>query len=242
MPLPCDRAQDVLASGAQCKLPGGVVVDIGLAQPDQANAAADLIYQADPVRFDYVLGHRALAMIAACWREDRNLYSHRLARVATCGRELVGLEMGFTSGEFPMLRSNTRHWFMTFGQQAWQRFEQASMLLPSVPHGAYYLQFLAVAERFRGHGIGSRLFLSSVGRARKDRCRAIHLDTAAASRAATFFGRLGMQVACQSKLRCDGGFDENLRFTTALSDVPSPAAARPDPAERSTPWHLAPAM
>ena len=137
--------------------------------PDRhdAQAAASLIYQADPALMRFVFGDAdaAVPAIAKLVGMEHNEYAGRRVTCALDGGELVGVIAGLTGAERRAAKKDAgREWGKALGVKGMFRALKWGPKLESVAttdigDDEYYISALTVDERCRGRGIGSKLLV-----------------------------------------------------------------------------------
>lgn len=130
-----------------------------------AQAVARLIYQADPSLMRFVFGEEdaAAPVIARLVGMEHNEYAGRRVLCAVEGAEVVGVIAGLTGAERREAKKDAgREWGKALGLKGMFRALKWGMRLESVAttdigDDEYYISALAVDERCRGKGIGSKL-------------------------------------------------------------------------------------
>lgn len=130
-----------------------------------AQAVARLIYQADPSLMRFVFGEEdaAVPVIAKLVGMEHNEYAGRRVMCAVNGAEVVGVIAGYTGAERREEKKDAgREWGKALGFKGMFRALKWGTKLESVAttdigDDEYYVSALAVDERCRGKGIGSKL-------------------------------------------------------------------------------------
>ena len=170
--------------------------------------AAALIHATDPHVFDYLHEHdeaRWRGHLGHQWLAEQGVFSHRLATAAFHEGRLVGIELGYDrarqQAELVPFVTQAQAWLDPAGFAALARwFEHGSFLLPPVPEDAYYLQNLALVPEVRGRGIGERLLLDAIGRARAAGLGRLHLDLYAENPARRLYERAGLRTIVETRV------------------------------------------
>lgn len=219
-----------MASGEEIRIMTGTA--------EQAARTADditaLVRMTGPESYDYIFGTDGLldAYVRRAWAETGNLYGHDAATLALDGDALVGIEIGYPGTEYylrhkgmasigaDMARSGEVPFekLLAVGQRA----EKASYLNSHVPDDVYYLMTLAVPPEQRGRGIGKRLLLNAIDRARENGFRALHLDVLSNNPAVGLYLSAGLTCAAEivaPDLNRDHGIPMEMRMTINLQEA-----------------------
>lgn len=144
-------------------------MDIALERYDparhDAETVARLIYQADPSLMRFVFGDEAAAarVIAKLLGMEHNDYAGRRVVCAVEAGEVVGVLAGLTGAEKRASAQATgKEWGAALGVRGMLRAMRWGPKLESVAttelaDDEFYISALAVDERLRGQGVGSRL-------------------------------------------------------------------------------------
>jgi ribosomal protein S18 acetylase RimI-like enzyme len=178
------------------------------ATPEQADAAAPLMYDTDPHLFAHFFDsdqELALRYFAAQWWQERSLFSYRHCTVAVARGVLLGIELGYDAKtQADVFRDTGRHaaQILTPEQMAHLRkaMSYVPFLVPPVPADAYYVLHLASAPFARARGVGARLLMAAFDRARRSRYRVCQLDVASDNPAVRFYERMGMEILSESRV------------------------------------------
>jgi ribosomal protein S18 acetylase RimI-like enzyme len=192
----------------------------------------DLVRATGPLSYDYQFGKRPGFFddfIAASWRTPDTLFGHDVARVALSSGELAGIEIGFDGPDFYRRRdalAQVSAVLIATGRATLpelralaSRSEKASYLNAYIPDGVYYVLALSVRERQRGRGVGARLLLHAIERARGAGHRALQLDVLADNPAVRFYQAMGLDVLAETRspeLSDEHGFPSELRMGIAF--------------------------
>lgn len=176
--------------------------------PEQAITAATLIYDADPALWNSLFSgdaEGAQRYFEEEWKAEESIYGYQFSTSALLRGELVGIEFGldlaaqrkFSPGTgkrgIPCLRAETAKAFEE--NCAYIRY-----LIPSVPDGVYYLQFLSVAAKLRGLGVGAKLLSKALELAKKKGYKACQLDVSGDSPAVAFYLHMGLEILSESRV------------------------------------------
>lgn len=176
---------------------------------EQASAVAPLIFDTDPALWRWLFCRDlegAVLFFEEEWQVERSTFSYSFGTAVVLDGDLMGIEQGFdrqTEDEYrsesgkrggPLLSPETAHGVVaniaTYG----------SYLVPPIPEGVYYVQFLAVAPQARGHGLGRRLLDNAFERAEQQGYSACHLDVASENRAVGFYLQMGMEILSECRV------------------------------------------
>lgn len=179
------------------------------ATAEQARAVAPLILDTDPALWRWLFCRDlegALLFFEEEWQVERGTFSYSLGTAAVLDGDLVGIEQGFdrqTEDEYrpesgkrggPLLSPETAHGVVanvtTYG----------SYLVPPIPEGVYYVQFLSVAPQARGRGLGRLLLGNAFERAKQQGYSACHLDVSSKNQAVDFYLQMGMEILSECRV------------------------------------------
>ena len=157
-------------------------MDIRPARPD--DPAVELLYESARPYYDAYAGgsRRARAMLEAVYAKRGHAASFERCRVALAGDEVVGVLAGFPVPDGDRLaRRFVRLTVPRLPPWAWPRtlshLRHAGLLSPHPPADAYYVDALAVSERWRRRGIASLLLDHAAADARRAGLSGLALDT-----------------------------------------------------------------
>jgi ribosomal protein S18 acetylase RimI-like enzyme len=178
------------------------------ASPEQAEAAAPLMFETDYHLFGHFFGgdqNLAVRYFATQWRQERSLFSYRHCTAAVARGTLVGIELGYDAKtQADVARDTGRHAarMLTPAELAHLReaVSYVHYLVPPVPDDAYYVLHLASAPQVRGRGVGARLLAAAFDRARGNGYRVCQLDVASDNAAVYFYRRMGMDTLSESRV------------------------------------------
>jgi ribosomal protein S18 acetylase RimI-like enzyme len=125
---------------------------------------------------------RALQLLEGIYAERGHAASYECCRVALAGEELVGVVAGFPVAHGDELsRRFVRLTFPRLPLWRWpgtfRHLRAAGDVSPSPPVDAYYVDALAVAEKWRRRGVAQRLLDDAQIEASRAGLRALALDT-----------------------------------------------------------------
>jgi ribosomal protein S18 acetylase RimI-like enzyme len=184
-------------------------IKIRAAAPDNANRAAELLYATAPPVFEFVYGADRgfmLAMLAAQWRAEESLFSHRHAVGAyNEAGELIGLELGFDAQDEAAAFAGSHAVARAIASAAQQTaiagaVRQLIYFTPHTPEGSYCVQNLAVDPRAGVKGLGRRLLQGAFQRQAAAGYGTVCLDVLDNNPAVGFYLHLGMELACEVRL------------------------------------------
>jgi ribosomal protein S18 acetylase RimI-like enzyme len=157
-------------------------MDIRPARPD--DPAVGLLYESARPYYDAYAGgeRRARAMLEAVWPKRGHAASYDHTRLAVAGDEIVGLLAGFPVLEGdPLARRFVRLTVPRLPPWTWPRtlrhLRAAGTLSPNPPADAYYVDALAVSEKWRRRGIARMLLDHAAEEARMRGLSGLALDT-----------------------------------------------------------------
>ncbi len=187
-------------------LPGEVL--LGPAVPNQATAAASLIFDADPDLWNCLFSDdvsSALRYFEEEWQAEESVYRYAHCTGATLRGELLGIEFGLDRSTQKREGPGTgKRGDACFSAETLKEFEGMTRylhyLIPAVPEEVYYLQFLSVAPQVRGHGLGGRLLRNAFECAKREGYKACHLDVSSDSPAVEFYRHMGMEILSESRV------------------------------------------
>jgi ribosomal protein S18 acetylase RimI-like enzyme len=139
------------------------------------------------------------------WQEERSLFGYTLCTAATLGNALMGIELGFDRATMREYEGGTgpRGYacLSLKGLETYQRYDAyLRYLSPSIPDDVYYIEFLSIAPRARGRGLGRRLLEQAFTRAKQAGHRACELDVSSDNLAVAFYRRMGMELLSESRV------------------------------------------
>lgn len=195
---------------AEIQLSAGVQAECDPALPD-------LVWQTDPDLFHFFYGEdRSLlrSLFTAEWPAQVGFFSHRNMTVATQGNLPVGLLNCFGGKQMTEIyQTHIRLVSSVLPAEAASRLlrglDAMGWLFPFVPVDALYVLNLVVSENVRGEGVGAKLMAKAEEIARLEGLKSIHLDTATATKAITFYERLGYRPLVETRL-CQVGDGESV--------------------------------
>lgn len=183
-------------------------VQLGPATPEQAEAAAPLMYDTDPALLGYMYSdgyEAALQFFAIEWRQERSLMSFSHCTAAVSGDSLLGIELGYDrkTQEELMSKTGVNGAASLTGEGLGRLLEVVGYLpylMPPIGEESYYVWFLSIHPSARGQGLGSRLLNNAFEEARMQDKRLCELDVASDSRAVAFYERMGMKVLSEARV------------------------------------------
>jgi len=174
------------------------------ATPDDAVAAAPLIYSSGPAAFDYVFttrdGGQAEAFLAHCFADGAGEFGWRNHWVGVAEDKVVAVGAGYgadSTWAFTLAagRQILGHYGLRQGLGVIMRGLRVESVIRPPSGDMHYLAHLAVLPEMRGHGIGRALIDQLIGTAREAGRRRIVLDVAASNpRAEALYLRAGFKV------------------------------------------------
>ncbi len=145
------------------------------ATPDDADPAADLIYETALTLGNYVFGQTGRAgtvrVLAILFREKGHLFSYQFSTLAVMGEEVVGIAQSYPADELWKAGARlVRACAKCFGlgaaiRMAWRSYPLA--FEPDAKPGEFYVGTLAVDPTHRNRGIGRALLMDAERQARK---------------------------------------------------------------------------
>ncbi len=183
-------------------------VTLAPAPAAEPELAAALLHATDPHVFGFLHEHdeaRWRGHLGHQWLQPRGIFSHRLATAALHEGRLVGIELGFDrarqQAELVPFVTQAQAWLDPAGFAALARwFEYGGFVLPPVPEDAWYLQNLAIVPEVRGRGIGERLLVGAIDRARSAGLARLHLDLYAENPARRLYERAGLCTIVETRV------------------------------------------
>lgn len=135
---------------------------IRVGQPQEAQAAAALLYDSDPPYYDFWLGSRelALTMLAELWQQPQGAYRAANMQLVHDDIGLAALFSAYPAEFEHTLAQPSEAALKSVSVDAIamsQRENQLAYLFPRIPDDAWYLRTLAVAAERRGKGLGGQL-------------------------------------------------------------------------------------
>ncbi len=184
-------------------------IEIRPATAEHGDGAAALLYATAPPIFEFLSGADAAfraRLMALQWQAEEGFLSHRHAMAAYgADGSLLGLELGFDNtaeaaafkAAWELLRAQA-----TAAQQKQVALAVAQLtyVTPFTPDGNYCVHNLAVTDAGRGTGLGRRLLEGTFQRAAAAGYRSVCLDVMASNPAVGFYRRLGMRLACETRI------------------------------------------
>jgi ribosomal protein S18 acetylase RimI-like enzyme len=193
----------------------GTHVTLRPAVPDDAGAAAALIYEAAQSLGDYVFGQSGpegtIRVFSILFREQGHLFSYELTTLATAGEEIAGLMQALPGAD--VWRAGVglmRACLKCFGLRATIGGIRRSYPLafePDAKPGEFYVGTLAVAPANRNRGIGLALLRDAERQARERGFSVCSLSVMLHNTdAQRFYRRAGFRedLRYQTKLRAPG--------------------------------------
>ena len=188
---------------------------------DEGRVFARYLDEAAEGFFRFMLGRRAVDIIATAFTQPDHDLSYQNVTFAECDKVIVGMVSGYTAKQHR--RSSDRPLKQAAGRCN-LRMRIVSMLfaplmriIDTIADGDFYLQAIAVDKELRGKGVGTVLMGSVEDRARAARSTRLSLDVSAKNEGACkFYGRRGMTVESQWPKRLVIPGLRFLRMTKAL--------------------------
>jgi len=184
-------------------------IEIREATPDHAELAAELLHATGSPIYDYLYGPEPVfrsRMMALQWQAEEGFLSHRHAMAAYGpGGDLLGIELGFDSAAedaaFDAATAIVReHATVAQTEQIFAAARNLVYLTPFTPDGNYCVHNLAVTNTDRGTGLGRRLLEGAFERAAAAGYISVCLDVMETNPAVSFYRRLGMHLACETRI------------------------------------------
>lgn len=149
---------------------------------------AHYVHLASEGQFRLLLGRRVTEILADAFIQPNHDLSFEHTIFAEVNGEVVGMASGYTAPQHTA--SSDEPLRQAAGRSAFRiacMFALATPVLRflhSYDAGDFYVEFLAVDEAHRGHGIGSKLLQAMEDRARASGCTHVAIDVAARNRRA----------------------------------------------------------
>ena len=148
------------------------------ATPDDAEAAAPLLYSADQEVWDFIFAHggtTATAYLADAFRQGTGLWGPKTCAAAVLQERVIGVAAVWTPAEYPALERQTlRHIRSYYGPLSAAQVVLRSLLvgrhMPPPKGNVAYLAALGVADDLRGRGVGTALLNQVMAEARTRGC------------------------------------------------------------------------
>lgn len=182
----------------------GLKVQFRPAAPEDAAAAAPLIYSSGPVAFDYVFttrdGGDAQAFLAYAFTDGAGEFGWRNHWVGVAEGQIVAVGAGYgarTHKAFTLAaaRQIVSHYGMRRGLGVMLRGLRVESVIQPPSGDMHYLAHLAVLPELRGQGVGRALIDQLLALARDAGRRRIVLDVAVSNpRAEALYRRAGFNV------------------------------------------------
>ena len=153
----------------------GLSISLRPAVPEDADAAAALIYETALSLGDYLFGQTGpegtIRVLSILFREKGHLFSHQLTTLAAEGDEVVGLAQSLPAADLWKAGVGLmRACWKCFGLRATIRGLRRGLPLafePDAKDGEFYVDTLAVAPAHRDRGIGLALLRDAERQARE---------------------------------------------------------------------------
>jgi ribosomal protein S18 acetylase RimI-like enzyme len=205
-------------------------ISIRRAVPEDAEACAPLILASGPELFAYMMGSgadRLLDIIRRLFVVPRHAFGYDRAEVASVGDEVVGCLVAYPGSQERSLDARagaaSLH-TLTLRElaHALYRMPGFANLVPRLEPSDYYIQNLAVTEKMRGHGIGTRLLTWAEEEATRTGCDRLAIDVVEENpRARALYERLGFCLLhttyTRGRLRRDTGITASHRLVKPLA-------------------------
>lgn len=184
-------------------------IEIRAARPEDAEAAAPLIYSSGPAAFDYIFAHRtkvdAISFLKKAFVHLDGEFGYGNHFVCVCDGRIVGAGAGFTGNDMKgnliaMLRSILPCYGIVQTIAIAQRGTQLEHLIPPPKGDDYCIAHLGVDPALRGSGIGSKLIRFLLDRAESRGLTSAFLDVSVENpRAEALYTRMGFDVVAENK-------------------------------------------
>jgi len=183
-------------------------VQIRPARPEDAEAAAPLIFSSGPDAFNYVFSYKtrvdALGFLTYAFACDSGEFSWRYFWLLEQEGEVVGTASGYTGEDakgfvFPAIRQILRCNGWLAGAQVIRRgLKIEQIIVPPKRADEYYIGNVGIAPPLQGKGLGQRLFEHLHGEAVRRGAAVCVLDVSMENpRAEALYTRLGYQVTAE---------------------------------------------
>lgn len=174
--------------------------------PDEAAAAARLIYASDPPYYDFWFGSATAALhcLEIFWREPAGSYGHQAFGVWRDKQRLVALANHYPAAQAATFAlTDTQAQAKLHGDlaQLQQRDAMLAWLFPHVPDDVWYLRTLAVDANYRGQQIGQLVLTSIAAAARAHGATELHTDVDSGnSGAVRFYQRQQFEIVTETRV------------------------------------------
>jgi ribosomal protein S18 acetylase RimI-like enzyme len=188
---------------------------------DEGRKFARYLDEAAEGFFRFMLGRRAVDIIAKAFTQPDHDLSYQNVTFAERDKVIVGMVSGYTAEKHR--RSSLRPLKQAAGRRNLRMMVVSILFAPllriisTIADGDFYLQAIAVDKELRGEGVGSALMDSVEDCARAGGSTRLSLDVSASNNGARkFYGRRGMTVESQWPKRLAIPGLRFLRMTKAL--------------------------
>lgn len=180
------------------------------ARPDDADAAAPLIYSSGPAAFDYVFSHRtptsAREFLHRVFQRPGGQFGYRNHVVAVLDGEVVGTGAAYSGRDaLRFTIAAPRTIFGNYGMRAFaviRRGIQVESVIPPPKANLHYIAHLGVSPDLRSHGIGSRILEHLLEQGRAMGRKTAALDVSVENpRAEALYERLGFRTVHEIQSR-----------------------------------------
>ena len=188
-----------------CSLLGGVMDQDSIVRAANPTFSEGLVFARYLVEitegfFRYMLGRRAVDIIATAYTQPDNDLSHQNTIFAERDGVIVGMASGYTAEQHR--RFSDQPLKRAAGRSAMRMASFTVLCAPLLralgthADGDFYLHHIAVDKELRGQGVGSTLLYSIENRARVSGSARLSLDVAAKNEGARrLYERFGLTVA-----------------------------------------------
>ncbi len=175
------------------------------ARPEDAEAAAPLIFSSGPDAYNYVFSYKtrvdAMAFLTYAFACDAGEFSWRYFRLVEVNGEVVGTASGYTGEDakgfmWPAIRQILHCNGWAGGARVISRgLKIERIIVPPKRADEYYIGNVGIAPPLQGNGLGQRLFAHLHGEATKQGAKTCVLDVSVENpRAEALYTRLGYRV------------------------------------------------
>ncbi|MFP6582483.1 MAG: N-acetyltransferase [Candidatus Hydrogenedentota bacterium] len=179
------------------------------ATPEDAEAAAPLVFSSGPDAFNFVFSHRtkmnALEFLEKAFVREGGEFGYRNHIVGTLDGKVVASGAGFTGTEMPaFMLSDTRTIFGFYGfsqgLRVIGRVLQIEHIVPPPKSNIQYIGHIGVDPEFRSRGLGAQLVNHLIDVGREQGRTAAVLDVSCENpRAEALYARLGFTVTWEKE-------------------------------------------
>jgi ribosomal protein S18 acetylase RimI-like enzyme len=167
---------------------------------DHADASdfSSLVLLSGPSFLPAVFGPDTAEVLSSLFRQDGNLFSYELARLAVVNGKNAGVLLGYTGHQKDKVALHTGRllieYFRTRFFSVVRNLLKAAMVLTSPGKGDFYVASIAVYPEFRGRGVATALLLDAERRAQKAKAHRLVLDVEAGnSPAVNLYRKIGFR-------------------------------------------------